>query len=89
MSNVHQKDAVLQCQDVKIRFRDADTELEVLHGIDLVVQKGEFVSIVGNSGSGKSTLLHIMAGLEQASDGAVFIAGEAVAGMSKTQRALM
>ena len=84
-----QKDAVLQCQNVKIRFRDADAELEVLHGIDLTVQKGEFVSIVGNSGSGKSTLLHIMAGLEQASEGAVYIAGEAVARMNKTQRALM
>ena len=41
MSSV-QKDAVLQCRDVKIRFRDAGSELEVLHGIDLVVQKGEF-----------------------------------------------
>lgn len=88
-TQVHQKNRVLQCCDIKIRFRDAGAELEVLHGIDLNVHSGEFVSIVGNSGSGKSTLLHILAGLEQASEGEVYIVGQPVSGLNKTQRALL
>lgn len=84
----HTNKSVLECQNIKIRFRDAGHELEVLHGIDLQVQPGEFVSIVGNSGSGKSTLLHILAGLEQASEGKVFIADADVGQMDRTQRAL-
>lgn len=87
--NDQHKGAVLCCQGVKIRFRDADTELEVLHGIDLSVYGGEFISIVGNSGSGKSTLLHILAGLEPASEGEVLIAGQSVAALNKRQRALL
>lgn len=81
------QESVIECQDVKIRFRDAGHELEVLHGIDLRVGAGEFISIVGNSGSGKSTLLHILAGLEQASEGTVHIMGKNVGQLSLAQRA--
>ncbi len=80
---------VMQCKDVKIRFADAGQQLEVLHGINLDVVAGDFISIVGNSGSGKSTLLHILAGLENASEGEVIIHGQKISGLNKTQRALL
>lgn len=53
-------------------------ELEILHGIDLVVKEGEFVSIVGASGSGKSTLMNIIGVLDRATEGTYFLDGESV-----------
>ena len=49
---------------------------EVLHGIDLVLQRGEFSALIGPSGSGKSTLLNVIGLLDQPTDGRVFIGGE-------------
>lgn len=53
-------------------------ELEILHGIDLTVEKGEFVSIVGESGSGKSTLMNIIGALDKPTEGEYYLAGERV-----------
>lgn len=50
-------------------------ELEILHGIDLEVYKGEFVSIVGQSGSGKSTLMNIIGALDRPTEGAYYLSG--------------
>ena len=58
---------------VKTYYLGKPNELEILHGINLTVNKGEFVSIVGESGSGKSTLLNQLAGLEKPTRGAVYI----------------
>ena len=58
--------------------------LKVLRGVDLEIQKGEIVSIVGKSGAGKSTLLHILGTLDNADKGSVNINGENVSTMSKT-----
>ena len=54
-------------------------ELEALRGIELEVERGEFISVVGPSGCGKTTFLRIVAGLEQASAGAVLLDGRAAA----------
>ncbi len=54
-------------------------ELEILHGIDLTVNEGEFVSIVGASGSGKSTLMNIIGVLDRATEGEYILDGEAIA----------
>ncbi len=59
-------------------------EVEVLHGIDLVLQHGEFCALIGPSGSGKSTLLNIIGLLDRPSAGALFIGGEATAGLADT-----
>jgi len=50
--------------------------LHVLKGIDLIVNKGEIISIVGSSGAGKSTLLHILGTLDKADSGEIFIGNE-------------
>ena len=62
--------------------------VEVLHGIDLQVQSGQFVVFVGPSGCGKSTLLRIIAGLEEVTSGAVEIEGEVVNNVAASERGL-
>ena len=58
-------------------------QVEALSGIDLVVDPGEFVAVVGPSGSGKSTLLNLIGCLDTPSDGAYMLGGEAVAGLDR------
>lgn len=60
---------------VKRFFVGKPNELEILHGIDLTVKRGEFLSIVGESGSGKSTLMNIIGALDRATEGDYFLDG--------------
>ena len=62
-------------------------QVEALRGIDLTVQKGEFVAVVGPSGSGKSTLLNLLGCLDTPSDGDYRLSGETVAGLDRDQLA--
>jgi lipoprotein-releasing system ATP-binding protein len=64
------------------RFRMAETELEILRGIDLTVTGGDSLAILGVSGSGKSTLLHILGGLERPTEGRVLWEGTDIYGLS-------
>ena len=66
--------STLELKDVKKRYGDT----QVVHGIDIAIDKGEFVVIVGPSGCGKSTLLRMVAGLEEISEGQVLIGGKVV-----------
>jgi lipoprotein-releasing system ATP-binding protein len=78
---------VLQCRGVTRRFREGGSELEVLSGIDLSIGAAERVAIVGASGSGKTTLLQIMGGLDDPSDGEVYVDGQPMHGGNEVSRA--
>ena len=75
---------ILQSKGLKKTY--AGLDVAVLNGIDLDVQAGEQVAIVGTSGSGKSTLLHLLGGLDAPSAGEVSILGKQLADMNETKR---
>lgn len=66
---------ILETKQLKKYYGSGDTLVKVLEGIDLSVEQGEFVSIVGTSGSGKSTLLHMLGGLDRPTSGVVRVEG--------------
>ena len=71
---------------VKTYYLGKPNELEILHGINLTVNKGEFVSIVGESGSGKSTLMNIIGVLDRQTQGNYYLEGQDVNGMADEVR---
>lgn len=64
---------ILQAKDLKKVYGAGNRAVQALDGIDLTVEKGEFVAIVGTSGSGKSTLLHMLGGLDRPTSGTVTV----------------
>ena len=66
---------ILQTKDLKKYYGSGDTQVRALDGVDLQVENGEFVAIVGTSGSGKSTLLHMLGGLDRPTSGSVVVDG--------------
>ena len=74
---------VLYTENLKKIYGAGENQVKALDGIDLSIQQGEFVSIVGTSGSGKSTLLHMLGGLDQPTDGKVFVDGKDIFSMKK------
>ena len=74
---------VLHTQNLKKIYGNGENQVKALDGINLSIQQGEFVSIVGTSGSGKSTLLHMLGWLDQPTDGKVFVDGKDIFSMKK------
>ena len=70
------KEPVIQVKDLYKIYRLGEEKVRALNGVDFVINRGEFCSIVGTSGSGKSTLLNMLAGLEKPTKGEIVIAGE-------------
>jgi len=68
--------AIIQCNHLAKQFSDGNLQTDVLTDINLTVNKGDRLAIVGSSGSGKSTLLHLLGGLDEPSNGTVAIHGQ-------------
>jgi len=76
---------ILEAKELCKNFASVDGELRILRGIDLQVERGQFVAITGASGVGKSTLLHILGGLDTPSSGALTVAGQRVDALGEVQ----
>ena len=79
--------ALLTCTNISKTYQDGKLQNTVLKGVDLIVNEGEFLAIVGSSGSGKSTLLHIMGALDNPSEGTVVYQGKDINLLSDNQQA--
>ena len=69
---------ILQTKDLRKIYGAGETEVRALDGVDLTVEKGEFVAVVGTSGSGKSSLLHMLGGLDRPTSGSVTVDGREI-----------
>jgi len=77
--------AVVTAANLSKRYGQGDAEVEALRDVSLEIEEGRLTAIMGPSGSGKSTLMHILAGLDQPSEGTVWIAGVEISSMSDAQ----
>jgi putative ABC transport system ATP-binding protein len=80
---------ILEAQVLRKQYRLGEHTVDALAGVDFLVEKGEFVAIMGPSGSGKSTLLHLLGGLDKPSDGEVTLAGQRLSILNDTQATLV
>ena len=80
---------VIEIQDLRKTYRVGQVEVQALRGVDLTVQSGEFLSIVGPSGSGKSTLFHIIGALTPPTSGKVRIMNQDLSGLDDAARTRM
>jgi sn-glycerol 3-phosphate transport system ATP-binding protein len=78
--------AAISLRNVIKRYGSGKSELQVIHGVNAEVEKGEFIVIVGPSGCGKSTLLRMVAGLEEISGGEIDIGGRVVNKLEPAER---
>ena len=79
---------ILKCEGVKKIYGRGGSQVTALSEINLSVEKGEFVAIVGASGSGKSTLLHVLGTVDKPSSGKIFIESVDISTFSRTQAAV-
>jgi len=80
--------AAIELRGLRTRFQEGDTERMVLEGVDLVIDPGQFVVLLGQSGSGKSTLLHLIGGIDTPSCGSVCIGGVDLTALDERRRTL-
>lgn len=80
--------SIVTCRGVRKVYGSRQNQVTALGGIDLTVEKGEFVAITGPSGSGKSTLLHILGSVDKPTEGSVIIDGTGLSGLNASQAAV-
>ena len=79
---------ILRCEGIKKVYGTGNNRVAALQKVDLSVEKGEFVAIVGASGSGKSTLLHILGSVDKPTEGKVIIEGTDISALNQTGAAI-
>ena len=77
---------VLKLENITRRYREGEGQLEIFSGLNLSINRGEIVALVGQSGAGKSSLLHIAGLLEAPTSGEIFIEGQPVSGLPDAER---
>jgi len=82
------KVAILQVKDLTKLYGKGDTTVTALGGIDLEINKGDFVAIVGASGSGKSTLMHLIGGIDRPTSGNVMVDGNEIYNLNESELAI-
>ena len=85
---ITQMDLMISLQQVNKTYETPAGKFAALRDVDLEIQPGEFVGVVGKSGSGKSTLLNLVAGIDRPTSGAVAVAGTAIHGLSENKLAV-
>src|SRR3712207_983465 len=79
-------DFIVEATGVQKVYAAGGLRVQALRGVDLGVRRGEMVAIMGPSGSGKTTLLNVLSGLDDLSDGQVYVDGESIKGRSEERR---
>jgi len=80
---------VIACHNLSKTYQEASNDICVLNNVNLVLKHGEKVAIIGTSGSGKSTLLNLLAGLDNPTDGSVYLAGYDLFSLDDKKRSLL
>ena len=80
---------VLEAKDIYKSFNEGKNNVDVIKGLSLAIEHGEFVSIVGSSGSGKSTLLHILGGLDLPTQGSILLNGKRFDQLGEAERGFL
>jgi len=78
--------SMIEIRDLKKTYRVGEIDVHALRGVNLTVERGDFLSVVGPSGSGKSTLFHILGGLAPPTSGTIHIDGRDLLGMTEAER---
>src|SRR6187549_3565780 len=77
---------IIGIRELRKTFRSGEVDVHALRGVDLTVERGEFLAVVGPSGSGKSTLFHVLGGLTPPTAGIIKIAGQSLMDLNEAGR---